>query len=207
VIIVILSAGYFVTACDYCEMSAGYFVTACDYCEMSAGYFVTACDYYEMSAGYFVTVCDYCEMSAGYFVTACDYCEMSAGYFVTVCDYFLLTCLLACESPHLGSAACAMMRPRDAHVRCLYVWRSCFVHVHRYQTNSVGKGLGEGYCYALANEMDALGINCFHGKMVNAGEDWKEEWFGRLPEAQVRYCALSALTRLKESGCGGGTDM
>ena len=83
----------------------------------------------------------------------------------------------------------------------MYAWRSLFVH--RYQTNSVGKGLGEGYCYALANEMDALGINCFHGKMVNAGEDWKEEWFGILPEAQVRRgfyivmcCSLCATSRV-----------
>mmetsp|Transcript_11267 Transcript_11267/g.33794 ORF Transcript_11267/g.33794 Transcript_11267/m.33794 type:complete len:1470 (+) Transcript_11267:163-4572(+) len=59
-----------------------------------------------------------------------------------------------------------------------------------YCTRTLG-GQGKKYAWALANAYKKQHVACFHGAMFKGGQNWKTEWFGKLPSAKVAVLMLS----------------
>lgn len=69
-----------------------------------------------------------------------------------------------------------------------------------YASNSVRKGLGKSYMWALSNVLKESGLTNFNGYMVEAGQNWQLEWYGVLPEAKVVVVMLSSAF-FKSNAC------
>ena len=62
--------------------------------------------------------------------------------------------------------------------------------IFSYATKS-NNGKGKDDMWALANVLRENGITSFNGYQVEAGDNWQEAFYGRLPEAQVAILVLS----------------
>ena len=61
--------------------------------------------------------------------------------------------------------------------------------IFSYCTKTDG-GRGEQRMWQIANFLKKHGIASFNGKQVEAGENWKVKWFGKLPESDVCLAML-----------------